>query len=110
MVRVLLDNCVPRKLARHLVGHELATVIELGWAGFDDGLLLDSMAGQFDVLVTVDKSIPYQQAIGHRPIALVILRAKSNNIRDLLPLIPELLQQLATVTPGEVRTVTPSGN
>ena len=63
------------------------------------------MEGHFDVLVTVDKSIPYQQNIDQRSLTLVILRAKSNNIRDLLPLVPDLLLLLPETMPGEVHTI-----
>ena len=104
-MRVLLDNCVPRKLARHLSGHQTDNTVKLGWADLDDGPLLDVMTGLFDVLLTVDKSIPYQQSIAHRPLALVVLRAKSNSLHDLLPLVPELLAVLPDLKPGEVRII-----
>ena len=50
-MRILLDACVPRRLANELSGHEVRTVPEMGWADLDDGLLLDAMAGLFDTLV-----------------------------------------------------------
>jgi len=56
-VRVLLDNCVPWRLAESIHGHDVASVIDLGWANLTNGRLLDVMAGEFDVLVTVDKSM-----------------------------------------------------
>jgi len=55
---VLLDGCVPRRLASELPGHKVQTAPEMGWADLDDGPLLDAMAERFDVLVTVDKSLP----------------------------------------------------
>jgi len=102
-MRVLLDACVPRPLARELLGHEVRTVPEMGWAAFDDGPLLDAMAGLFDVLVTVDKSLPKQQRLDTRTFATVILRAKTNRLADLLPLVPALRHALQALRPGEVR-------
>lgn len=104
-MRVLLDNCVSWRLGNQILGHEVASVVRLGWAGLDDGPLLDAMAGQFDVLVTVDKSIPFQQRLDHRPVAVVLLRAKNNHISSLVPLVPALLMAVAEVRPGEVRQV-----
>ncbi len=100
-MRVLLDNCVPWRLGNLITGHEVESVIKLGWTNLDDGPLLDAMAGKFDVLVTVDKSIPYQQRLLDRGFAVLILRAKSNSIVDLKPLIPDLLRALNDVQPGE---------
>ena len=78
---------------------------EMGWADLDDGPLLDAMAERFDVLVTVDKSLPKQQRIGNRPLAVVILRAKTNRLADLLPHVPALRALLQTVRPGEVHEI-----
>lgn len=77
----------------------------MGWADLDDGPLLDMMTGRFDVLVTVDKSIPKQQRLDHRPFSVVILRAKTNRLADLLPLIPALRAAIEELGPGQVREV-----
>lgn len=104
-MRVLIDNCVPWRLGDVIVGHVVDSVVKLGWADLDDGPLLDAMAGRFDVLVTTDKSIPFQQRLAERPVALVVLRARSNRLIDLLPLVPGLLEALRDIAPGEVREV-----
>ncbi len=104
-MRVLLDNRVPWRFGEHISGHQVENVIALGWANLDDGPLLDAMAGKFDVLVTVDKSIPHQQTIAHRPFAVVLLRAKSNKLSSLVPLVSDLLAALRDVKPGEVKEV-----
>jgi hypothetical protein len=65
--RVLLDACVPKRLGRELVGFEGQHATDLGWAGLDDGPLLDAAAGQFDAFVTVDKGIPHQQGLASAP-------------------------------------------
>jgi hypothetical protein len=75
----------------------------MGWADLDDGPLLDSMTGRFDVLVTVDKSLPKQQRVFARPFGIVILRAKTNRLQDLLPLAPLLRIVVDEVCAGEVR-------
>jgi hypothetical protein len=74
----------------------------MGWADLDDGPLLDAMADRFDVLVTVDKSLPKQQRIDNRPLAVVVLRAKTNRLADLIPHGPALRALLKKVRRGEV--------
>jgi hypothetical protein len=74
----------------------------MGWADLDDGPLLDAMAERFDVLVTVDKSLPKQQRIDNRPLAVVVLRAKMNRLADLLPHVPRLRAVLEIAQPGQV--------
>jgi len=77
-------------------------VPEMGWADLNDGPLLDAMADRFDALVTVDKNLPKQQRISNRPLAVVVLRAKTNRLADLLPRIPALRALLQNMRPGEV--------
>ena len=97
---------MPRQLARELHGHEVRSVVELGWGDLDDGPLLDAVASHCDALVTVDKSLPKQQSLSGRPFAVVVLRAKSNRLTDLIPLAPLLLKALPEIAPGEVRELT----
>ena len=84
-------------------GHEVRTAPEMGWGDFDDGPLLDAMADRFDALITVDKSLPKQQNLNTRRFGVVLLRAKSNRLADLLPLVPELIETLNNLNPGEAR-------
>jgi predicted nuclease of predicted toxin-antitoxin system len=102
-MRILLDACVPRRLANELPGHEVRTVPEMGWADLDDGPLLDAMAGLFDALVTVDKNLPKQQRVQNRLFGIVVLRAKTNRLADLLPVVAALRAALEELRPGEVR-------
>src|SRR3977135_4321162 len=104
-MRILLDACVPRGLRRSLVGHDVSTAREMGWNRLPDGLLLGNVSYTFDALVTVDKSIPFQQRLKSRPFALIVLRAKTNRLADLLPLVPALRRALDEVKPGDTRTV-----
>lgn len=104
-MRILLDACVPRGIRKSLPEHEVFTAPEMGWADLDNGDLLEAMTGRFDILVTVDQGIPNQQHLRGRPQGLVILRAKTNRLRDLLPLVPALRLALIDVKPGSVKQV-----
>ena len=104
-MKILLDACVPRRLRDRLSGHEVRTAPDMGWGDLNNGALLDAMAGQFDALVTVDKRLPEQQHVKDRPFGVVVLRAKSNRLSDLLPLVPALLAALCKLKPGMVNEV-----
>ena len=104
-MRVLLDACVPRGLCDSLSGHQVRTAPEIGWGDLDNGDLLDAMAGHFDALLTVDKRLPQQQRVTERLFGIVVLRAKSSRLSDLLPLVPNLLLVLSTLQAGEVKEV-----
>ncbi len=87
-------------------GHEVRHAPEMGWGDLDNGDLLDAMADHFDILVTVDKGIASQQRIAGRPIGVAVLRAKTNRLQDLLPLVSKLLDALPGIKPGTVHEVT----
>ncbi len=101
-MKVLLDENLPRKLAGHLVGHECRTVVVCGWSGKKNGDLLALADPQFDVLLTLDKNLPYQKNLDTKRIAVLIVRVPSNRIQDLLPVVPECLAALATIQPRQV--------
>ena len=77
----------------------------MGWGDLDDGPLLDAMVQNFDVLVSVDKSLPKQRNLAIRPFGVAILRAKTNRLVDLKPLVPMLLVAITEIRPGEVREI-----
>ena len=104
-MRVVLDECLPRRLTRELPGHEARTVQQMGWSGISNGKLLSLIRGQFDAFITVDSNLAYQQNLYPLPVAVVVLRAPSNKIEDLRPLLPHLLATLAVLKPGELRVV-----
>ena len=106
-MRILLDNCVPWRFGGMLEGHVVSAVVKIGWADLDDGPLLDAIEGKFDVLVTMDKSLPFQQRIDHRSFGIVVLRARGNSLPYIEPLVPTLLQTLTEARPGEVKEVGP---
>ena len=98
-MRLLLDESVPRRLRRSLADHTVRTVVEAGWSGVKNGKLLALAAAEFDAFVTVDKNLPFQQNLAALPIALVVLDSVSNELPALLPLVPALLRELASLKP-----------
>jgi predicted nuclease of predicted toxin-antitoxin system len=101
-MRILLDESLPRRLSRALAGHTVCTVVEAGWSGAKNGKLLVLAAGQFDVFVTADRNLQYQQNLAALPLAVIVLVAHDNRLPTLLPLVPELLVCLAKLTPNSL--------
>ena len=101
-MRVLLDESLPRQLKIELPGHDVETVPGTGWAGKKNGELLRLADERFDFFVTPDRSLPAQQNLPKLRLTFVILRARSNDIADLLPLMPALRSALANQAPGNV--------
>ena len=90
-MKVLLDECVPRKLRRELAEHEVLTVTERGWSGLKNGKLLVLAEVEFDVFLTVDQNLRYQQNLKAFNIGVILLTARNNRLKTLLPLMPEVL-------------------
>ena len=91
-MRVLFDENVNWRLRRSLPAHEIATVQSLGWAGIKNGQLLQkAVEAAFDVLLTKDSNLVYQQDLTAFPIVVVVLKLRSNRLEDALPLMPEVL-------------------
>lgn|SRR5690242_5364458 len=103
-MKILLDECVPRHLKSHFStgAHQCSTVPEAGFAGLLNGELLRMAERNFDVFVTLDKGIPYQQNLGGFQIAVVIIRAKSSRIEDILAHVEACLIAFASIRPGQV--------
>lgn len=104
-MRVLLDECVDWRLSREIAGHDVKTAQQMGWATIKNGELLAFASKQFDVFVTVDRNLSFQQNLASLPIAVVVLQAKTNRLADLKPLVPALLSALSSVRPGAVEWV-----
>jgi hypothetical protein len=101
-VRVLLDECVPRQLKRDLSGHDVRTVTETGWSGVKNGPLLRLAAAEFDAFLTVDHGVEYQQNLLSLNLIIVVMAAKSNDIDDLRPLMPQVRGALKKASPGNI--------
>jgi len=106
-VRVLLDECLPRRLKLDLIGHDVMTVSEMGWAGTKDDQLLRLAAPTFDALNSIDKGFPLVARRTGSRLTLVLLRARTNRLADLRPLMPEVLRWLAGARGGETIDVPP---
>ena len=102
-MRVLVDECVPKRVKFLLAeaGHDCQTVPEAGFSGKENGELLALAEEKFDILLTVDKNIRYQQNIAGRKIAILIIRAASSDFEDVRPHIPDALTALQTIQPGQ---------
>jgi len=101
-MRILIDECLPRTLKRHFPGHYCRTVQEMGWFGKENGELLLLAEREFDFLVTTDQGIPHQQNLSGRNIGLLLFYARSNKLKDLLPLLPDALVALSSPNIGRV--------
>ena len=99
---MLLDECVTRHLKRDFAGHEVHTVEDAGYKGLENGDLLKAAAGAHEVLITVDRNLPYQQNLAGLNIAILILAAKRNSYVRLKPLIPRALSALETMKVGDI--------
>ena len=104
-MKLLLDECIDRKLAIEFVGYEVRTVPQMGWAGTKNGQLLALAEAEFDVFITVDRNLSFQQNLLEFDIAVVVLQAPSNRLADLKPLAPKVLAILSTVAKGQARVV-----
>ena len=104
-MRVLLDECVPRRVRSELPGHTVLTVVDMGWSGIKNGQLLVKAAAEFDCFLTVDANLQFQQALGALPISVVVVRAANNRFVTLKALMPAVREALDSLLPGEVRIV-----
>ena len=104
-MRVLLDEQLPIDLSLSLRGHAVDTVVGLGWAGVKNSDLLRRMIGHYDVLITMDRGIEFQQPISTFPLGIVIVRAASNRMQHLRPLVPAILAAIGAIKPGRIQQV-----
>ncbi len=106
-MRVLIDECLDWRLARGLPGHMVDSVQRMGWAGIKNGRLLTLAEQQFDVFITGDRNLSFQQDLPQFRIAVVVLAARSTQLKDTLPLMPPLLAMLPQLQPGTITALTP---
>ena len=104
-MRILLDECVDQRFRRDLVGHEVITVREAGWAGKKNGELLALAAKTYLVFITVDRNLYFQQNLSNFNIAVLILEARSNRLADPRPLAKDVLSELLVLKPGQVSII-----
>mgnify|MGYP006966941567 CR=1 FL=1 len=99
-MRILIDACLPVQFKDQIPWENVKTTRELGWHKLNNGALLKIAEKEFDVLITMDKSIPNQQYLSKFRMGVIILRARTNRLMDLLPLVSEIINQLSNVKPG----------
>ena len=104
-MRILLDECVDQRFRRELVGHDVATVQEAGWAGKKNGELLALAAKAYQIFITVDRNLYFQQNFSSFNIAVLVLAARTNRLADLRPLAQDVLSELSVLKPGQVSLI-----
>lgn len=104
-MRLLLDEWIDRKFAREFPGYEVKTVLQMGWAGVKNGQLLTLAELEFDVFITVDRNLSFQQNLPQFDISVIVLQSPSNRLADLKPLAPQILAILDSVVRGQATVV-----
>jgi predicted nuclease of predicted toxin-antitoxin system len=104
-MRVLLDECVPRRLRDDLAPHDVRTVPEMGWTGIKNGQLLQLASSEFDCFLTVDRNLQFQQHVDKLPLAVLIVEARNNRIETLRATMPKVKEALASLSSRELKVV-----
>ena len=104
-MRILIDECLDWRLGRALTGHDSVSVQKMGWGGIKNGKLLALAQAEFDVFLTADRNLSFQQNTTKFQIAVVVLVAGSTQLNKTLPLLPKVLALLPGLTPGQVAIV-----
>jgi predicted nuclease of predicted toxin-antitoxin system len=105
-MKILLDECIDRRLAREFISYEIKTVPQMGWAGIKDRELLILAEVVFDVFITADRNLSFQQNLSHFDLSLIVLQAQSNRLADLKPLVPKVLEILDIAPKRQATLVT----
>jgi predicted nuclease of predicted toxin-antitoxin system len=106
-MKILFDKCVPHPLKHDLTGHQVSTVREMGWNGIQNGALLTLAEGNFEVFLTVDRNMQYQQNLSGRSIAIIVCVGAGTRVKTLRPLMPKVIAALQTLQPGQVIIINP---
>lgn len=104
-MKILLDECVDSRLAKHFSELEVQTVHDRGWSGIKNGKLLTLAQGEFDVFVTVDRNLTFQQNIPKFSLAVILVHSVSNRLSDLIPLVPDIQSAIRSAVRGAVTDV-----
>lgn len=100
---MLLDECVPRPIKRELAAHDVHHVVDMGWSSKRNGELLKLMvAERFDAMLTVDRNLEFQQNVRASGLGVVVAVARTNRLKELRPLVPQILEALAGIISGEL--------
>lgn len=100
-LRILLDECIDWRLGKELSGHTVKTVSEIGWNGLKNGDLLSRAQNEFDVFITTDRNLTFQQNVSTYALVVIVLAPQSNRLQDILPLVPKVLKTLPAAKAGK---------
>jgi len=101
-MKIILDECLPRRLLRDLPDHVVTTVPRQGWAGVTNGELLKRVEPEFDIFITMDSNVVHQQNLKNLRICLIVLHGPNSRYETLQPLLPQIKAAIATAKPGSV--------
>jgi hypothetical protein len=101
-VKIVIDECLPRRLAKSLTGHKVWTVQQIRLNGLLNGDLLKAINPDFDVFITIDQNLVFQQDLQSVKIAVIVVCARTNRFDDIQPLIPAVLKVLQEIKPGQI--------
>jgi predicted nuclease of predicted toxin-antitoxin system len=104
-MKILLDECIPRKLKMEFTCYEIKTVPQMGWRTIENGELIKLAENEFDVFITVDRNLTFQQNLINTKMNVLVLLAKDNRLETLKSLLPEILLNLKTLKPNEIRFI-----
>ena len=99
---IILDECLPRRLVRDLHEHVVTTVPRQGWASRTNGDLLSLVQGEFDVFITMDRSLEHRQNLADVSICIVVLHGVNSRYETLAPLIPQIRDAVGQAKPGAI--------
>ena len=104
-MRIILDECVDPRLKAAFVGHEVRTVAEMGWKGYKNGRLLNLCDGRFEVFVTLDQNLEFQQNLKRRKIAFLVMVVPDNKLSSYRPIFDQLREAVESISPSQVMRV-----
>ena len=105
-MKILLDECLPKELARHLKGHDCKTVTQTGWSGKSNGELLSlAISAGYEIFLTIDQGIPFEIRTHAVKIPVIIMRPMSNKLSDILPFVGRVLALLSKKLPPQFYTL-----
>lgn len=106
-MRVLIDECLNWRICRALTGHYCTSAQKMGWGGLTNGALLKRAEQEFDLFVTGDRNLSFQQDVSSLDIAVVVLHAQSTQLDHTMLLMPQVVPLLPTLRPGDIVDIYP---
>jgi hypothetical protein len=96
-MKILLDECVTKRLKKHLTEFEIFTVTESGWSGIKNGELLTlCIENGFDILLTIDKNLMFQQNLDKLSLTIIVLNSTTSKVEELITFLPSFKSRIDT--------------